>query len=99
MRYFHLSGRKFTGQALAPDARIGRKGVVMTSISIEEAKALPLLMDVKQAASILGCSTRTVARMCDGGRLKHCRVGNMYRINRDALLEYAGLSDHAKAVR
>lgn len=71
----------------------------MTHINIDEAKAMPILLNVKQAAQILGCSPRTVTRMCEGGKLKHCRAGNMYRINRNALLEYAGLSDHAEEVR
>lgn len=55
-----------------------------------EIAALPPIIDVDQAARVLGCSGRTVSRMCKGGVLKHCKAGNMYRINRDALLAYAG---------
>lgn len=56
-----------------------------------EIASLPPIIGIEQAARVLGCSGRTVSRMCEGGVLKHCKAGNRYRINRDALLSYAGL--------
>ena len=56
-----------------------------------EIASLPPIIGIEQAARVLGCSGRTVARMCEGGKLKHCKAGNRYRINRDALFAYAGL--------
>lgn len=52
---------------------------------------LPPIISIEQASRLLGCSGRTVTRMCENGTLKHCRAGNRYRINRDALFAYAGL--------
>lgn len=56
-----------------------------------EIAELPPIISVEQAARVLGCSGRTVNRMCESGKLKHCKAGNRYRINRDALFAYAGL--------
>lgn len=56
-----------------------------------EIAALPPIIRIEQAACVLGCSGRTVIRMCEDGKLRHCRAGNRYRINRDYLLAYAGL--------
>ena len=56
-----------------------------------EIASLPPIIGIEQAARVLGCSGRTVARMCEGGKLRHCKAGNRYRINRDALFAYAGL--------
>ena len=56
-----------------------------------EIAELPPIISVEQAARVLGCSGRTVNRMCENGTLRHCRTGNRYRINRDALFAYAGL--------
>ena len=56
-----------------------------------ELSTLPPIISVEQASRVLGCSGRTVTRMCESGTLKHCRAGNRYRINRDALFAYAGL--------
>lgn len=56
-----------------------------------EIASLPPIIGIEQAAHVLGCSGRTVARMCERGILKYCKAGNRYRINRDSLLAYAGL--------
>lgn len=53
---------------------------------------LPALLSAKQAASIMGVSDRTVTRMCEQGKLKAVKVMSLWRINRDALLEFAGLA-------
>lgn len=57
--------------------------------------SLPVLVRPKVAAQILDCHERTVTRMCEAGKLKSCRAGNSWRVNRDSLLEYAGLSTQA----
>lgn len=53
--------------------------------------ALPELLNTRQAAAVLSVTTRTVTRMCELGKLKAVRVMSVWRINRDALLEFAGL--------
>lgn len=52
----------------------------------------PELLDSKQAAGILNVNERTVTRMCAAGKLKAVKVMSLWRINRDALLDFAGLN-------
>lgn len=59
-------------------------------------KNLPPLLTAKEAASVLLCSDRTITRMCEEGTLMGCRAGNRWRVNRDALFEYAGLTAQAE---
>lgn len=47
--------------------------------------------DVREFAERIGVIESTIRRMCDRGELTCCRFGNRWRINRDALLAYAGL--------
>ncbi len=54
--------------------------------------ALPDLLDTHQAGAILNVTPRTVTRMCEQGKLKAVRVMSLWRINRDALLDFAGLN-------
>lgn len=61
------------------------------SYNDSELSALPPIISAEEAARVIGCSARTIMRLCDSGTLKHCRAGNRYRINRDALFAYAGL--------
>lgn len=53
----------------------------------------PELMTVKQAASMLNVSRRTVTRLCESGQLKSIRVGGQWRINTRAIRRAAGLED------
>ena len=55
-------------------------------------KSYPELLDTKQAAEILNVTTRPVTRMCEQGKLKAVKVMSLWRINRDALLKFAGLA-------
>lgn len=49
---------------------------------------LPLVLNTKEVAEILGVSMGTVYRILDSGELKSVRVRHQYRISRDALLAY-----------
>lgn len=62
-----------------------------TATRTEERGFLPALLSSKEAARILGVSERTVTRMCEQGKLKAVKVMSLWRINRDALLDFAGL--------
>lgn len=53
--------------------------------------APPLFLDANEAAEILRVHPRTVARMCERGELKAVKVRSLWRINREALFEFAGL--------
>lgn len=48
------------------------------------------ILSAEEAAGFLNCSARTIARLCSRGELVACRAGNRWRINRDALLRFAG---------
>lgn len=53
--------------------------------------ALPELLNTSQAAEVLQVTPRMVSAMCSSGKLKAVRVGRLWRVNRDALLDFAGL--------
>ena len=52
---------------------------------------LPMLLTTTQTATILNVTPRTVQSMCETGKLRAVRVQSLWRVNRDALLEFAGL--------
>lgn len=49
------------------------------------------VVDANTAAAILACSPRTITRMCEQGKLKSAKVMGMWRINKAALFELAGI--------
>lgn len=51
----------------------------------------PVKNSTNDIADFLGCTPRMVAKLCETGKLRAFRVGNRWRITRDAALEYAGL--------
>ena len=53
--------------------------------------APPLFLDANETAEILRVHPRTVARMCERGELRAVKVRSLWRINREALFELAGL--------
>lgn len=59
--------------------------------TIYSREIMPELLDVKQAAQILNVAPRTVSKMCEQGKLKAVKVQSLWRINRNALYEFAGL--------
>lgn len=52
---------------------------------------LPDLLTARQAAAILNVHPRTVTRLCAAGKLKAVKVASDWRVNKGALLDYAGL--------
>lgn len=54
---------------------------------------LPPLIDPKQAERLGMGSERNIRRMCETGAIKAVRVGQRWRINRDAALRQFGLID------
>jgi excisionase family DNA binding protein len=53
----------------------------------------PELIDVREAADILNVSVRTVTRLCILNKIRCVKVGYQWRINRAALIRYAGLEE------
>jgi len=48
-----------------------------------------VMIDVEEVAAMLSCSSRTVYRLADGGRMPQpIRLGGMVRWNREAILEW-----------
>lgn len=47
--------------------------------------------DTNAVAQVLGCTSRMVAKLCESGQLRSFRIGNRYRITRNAVLEYVGM--------
>ena len=52
---------------------------------------LPNPMTVDEAAAVALRSRATIARACQKGRIKAVSFGGKWNINRNSLLEYAGL--------
>lgn len=55
--------------------------------STADPRSLPLLLNVKQAAELLNVSDKYVRDLCAAGKIKAVRVGSVWRVGRDALLE------------
>jgi excisionase family DNA binding protein len=49
-------------------------------------------MKIDAAAAILDTTGFTVRRLCRSGELKAVKVGQQWRVNRAALMAYAGLN-------
>ncbi|MDN0063523.1 helix-turn-helix domain-containing protein [Collinsella ihumii] len=60
---------------------------------------LPNMVNPKFTGRMLGVNERTVTRMCVAGKLKAVKVMSLWRINRDALLEFAGIDPNDEVPR
>lgn len=61
------------------------------SASTADPLALPLLLNVRQAAELLNVSEKHVRDLCLDGTIRSVRVGRSWRIGRDSLLEQFGI--------
>lgn len=66
------------------------KGVPMAT-NAHGIEGLPELLTARQAAGVLQVSVRQVNRLCSEGAFKCAKVGNSWRINRDALAARYGI--------
>ena len=55
-------------------------------------KTLPLLLDIETAKRIPGCSDRYIRKLCEDGTIRAVKMGRVWRVNRDSLLEFCGLA-------
>lgn len=60
--------------------------------STADPRTLPLLLSISQAAELLNVSKRHVSNLCVAGKIKCVKVGNAWRIGRDALLAQFGIT-------
>ena len=66
-------------------------------VRVEGTEALPVLLDVGQVAKLLGCSTRHVYRLADGGRMpRPVKLGALNRWSLAGIEEW--ISDGCKPV-
>ena len=49
---------------------------------------VPVIVDPPYVALLLGCSRENVRKLCQSGKLKAFKVGDMWRIRREAIIEY-----------
>lgn len=49
---------------------------------------LPLLMGVKETATVIGYGQARIRELCKAGRIPNVRLGRAYRIPREALREW-----------
>ena len=59
---------------------------------MKKREELPPLMDTTQAARLLGVTRHCVTDLCNRGDIKAVRIGRVWRINRDALLDKCGMT-------
>lgn len=71
--------------------RAPKKGISDTELITAAIEGNAPVVDANTAAAILACSPRTIARMCEQGKLKSAKVMGMWRINKAALFELAGI--------
>lgn len=58
----------------------------------EDLKTLPLLLPIETARQIPGLSDRGMRMLCENGKVKAVKMGRVWRVNRDSLLEFCGLA-------
>jgi len=49
------------------------------------------MLDVETSSNIANCSPRHIREMLQSGKLQGVKLGKVWRVNRDALLEMLGL--------
>lgn len=58
----------------------------------KDLKTLPLMLPIETAKQIPGCSDRYMRDMCEKKKVKAVKMGRVWRVNRDSLLEFCGLA-------
>lgn len=59
---------------------------------VGDLKSLPLLLPIETAKGIPGVSDRYIRKLCEDGTVKAVKMGRVWRVNRDSLLEFCGLA-------
>lgn len=69
-----------------------KKSTKPASFTDEELLRLPLVLNSKQAAKILGCSLSKLQSMCRDEAIEFQRLQNRFTFNRDYIFKLAGIS-------
>lgn len=62
-------------------------------IGVDDFRSMPDIVDPLPVAYLLGISDRSVYRLCQNGTFKAVKCGKLWRINRDSVLSYIGVSN------
>ena len=49
---------------------------------------VPVIIDVPYLAHLIGCSYENARKMCQYGKIKAVKVGDMWRIRKEDIIEY-----------
>ncbi len=60
--------------------------------SVGDLKSLPVLLNIETASGIPQISDRQMRKWCEDGTIKAVKMGRVWRVNRDSLLEFCGLA-------
>ncbi len=69
---------------------VAASNLVIAQAIIGDGKPAGATLDVKQAAAFLGVSLGTVYSLCNQEKIRHSRIGRLYRFKPEDLDEYAG---------
>ena len=62
-------------------------------VDYDEIRNLPILMTTEQVARLMGVTPKFVRDCLTRNQIKGSKVGGVWRVNRDALLEQLGLCE------
>lgn len=65
---------------------------VVQAIANGDYGALPPILSTHEAAQALRVCDSMAGKLCRSGKLRAVKVGKNWRVNRDSLLEFAGLA-------
>lgn len=60
--------------------------------NVGDLKSLPVLLNIETASGIPQISDRQMRKWCEDGTIKAVKMGRVWRVNRDSLLEFCGLA-------
>ena len=60
---------------------------------VGDLRSLPLLLPIEVARHIPQVSGRYLRKLCEDGTIRAVKCGRTWRVNRDSLLRFCGLSD------
>lgn len=69
-----------------------KRGRAVRDTFVYDWDRVPVIVDTAMVCQLLGMSDATVKRLCASGELPARKIGKMWRINRDDLKRYMGVS-------
>lgn len=69
-----------------------RNEIQRKAYRVDDFRSMPDIVDPLPVAYLLGISDRSVYRLCQNGTFKAVKCGKLWRINRDSVLSYIGVT-------